>query len=115
MILQRPLRIEKPLTIVDGFDFDASPAAGTIFHPSHQQVTSTAAVLQNVASELGRDGCDHCHVRGSKRLSEPLVELNVHDRRVQIGLSLNVKATERRPVRVLAQALVQIRVRVGHG
>ena len=115
MIFQGALWVEKPRAIVDGLHFDAPAAACAIVKPGHQQVTATAAILQNVASELGHYGCDHRHVRGSKRLSEPLAELDIHHGRMQIGISLNIKAAERRPVRVQIRALVQIRVRVGHG
>src|SRR5215470_12979038 len=94
-----------------GLYLDTSPTA--IVEPSDLQVTAAAAILQNIASEFRDDCRDHGHIYSSKNLAESLVELNVHDRRMEVGLRPNVKTAEHRPVRVLTPIVARVRVRHG--
>jgi len=101
--------------MINRFELDAS--AGIIPKPSHQQVTTAAAIFEDVSAELGSNSRYHCYFHRTKRSSQTLVELNIHYGRMQISLGLNIKATERRParIRVLTLVLGRIQVRIDHG
>src|SRR5262245_7928751 len=87
VIFERALRVEEPRTIVDGFHFHTQAAISAVVEPSHQQMAAAAAIFQNVASEFGGHGCNHRHLGGSKRLPQPLVELNVDHGRMQPAIT----------------------------
>ena len=66
MILEGRLGIVEARALVDGLDLDASATVSGIFKPSHEQVTPSAPVFEDVASELRDDSRYHGRFRCPK-------------------------------------------------
>jgi hypothetical protein len=67
-------------------DLNGAIARRLIFDPTHQKVPTSATILQDVPTELGRHRSNHGHIGGAKERAQPYVRPELKNGNMQVSV-----------------------------